>query len=79
MSSKAFVPQGTNKTPFNPQLQHFDYICGQVMKENRHVHLSIIRLAHYENNKAILNKDWKEILMATARYNTLFKNKIIIF
>ena len=35
MSSKVFVPQGTNQTPFNPQLQHFDYICGQVIKENR--------------------------------------------
>ena len=35
MSSKVFIPQGTNQTPFNPQLQHFDYICGQVIKENR--------------------------------------------
>ena len=26
MSSKVFVPQGTNQTPFNPQLQHFDDI-----------------------------------------------------
>ena len=35
MSSKVFVPQGTNQTPFNPQLQHFDYVCGQIIKENR--------------------------------------------
>lgn len=35
MSSKSFPPKGTNETPFNPQLQHFDFICGQVMKENR--------------------------------------------
>ena len=33
-------------------------------------HLSTIGLANYENNKAILNKDWKEVLKATARYNT---------
>lgn len=35
MSSKNFLPKGTNATPFNPQLQHFDYICGQVQQENR--------------------------------------------
>ncbi len=35
MSSKVFLPKGTNETPFNPQLQHFDFICGQVIKENR--------------------------------------------
>lgn len=35
MSSKSFPPKGTNETPFNPQLRHFDFICGQVMKENR--------------------------------------------
>ena len=29
------MPKGTNATPFNPQLQHFDYICGQVQQENR--------------------------------------------
>ena len=34
MSSKVFIPQGTNQTSFNPQLQYFDYICGQVIKEN---------------------------------------------
>lgn len=32
---KSYPPTGTNATPFNPQLQHFDMICGQVMKENR--------------------------------------------
>ena len=38
--------------------------------QNRLAHLSTIGLANYENNKVILNKDWKEVLMATARYNT---------
>ena len=38
--------------------------------QNRLAHLSSIGLANYENSKAILNKDWKEVLMATARYNT---------
>ena len=32
---KSYPPKGTNTTPFNPQLQHFDMICGQVMKENK--------------------------------------------
>ena len=35
MTSKIYPPKGTNTTPFNPQLQHFDMICGQTMKENR--------------------------------------------
>ena len=35
LSSRNFLPKGTNATPFNPQLEHFDYICGQVMQENR--------------------------------------------
>lgn len=35
MASKIYPPKGTNSTPFNPQLQHFDMICGQTMKENR--------------------------------------------
>ncbi|MCR5252603.1 MAG: type IV secretion system protein [Treponema sp.] len=44
MSTKSFYPQGEPTTPFNStkinevnalQLQHFDFICGQVMKENR--------------------------------------------
>lgn len=35
MGTKNYYPKGTNETPFNPQLQHFDFICGQVMKENR--------------------------------------------
>ena len=34
MSSKVFVPQGTNQTLFNPQLQHFDYICVVSPPEN---------------------------------------------
>lgn len=38
--------------------------------QNRLAHLSTIGLAKYENNKVILNKDWKDVLMATARYNT---------
>lgn len=38
--------------------------------QNRLAHLSTIGLANYENNKVILNKDWKDVLMATARYNT---------
>lgn len=33
--SKNFLPDGKAATPFNPQLEHFDMICGQVMKENR--------------------------------------------
>lgn len=32
--SKTFSPKGQNATPFNAQLKHFDYICGQVIKEN---------------------------------------------
>ena len=35
MSSKNYYPKGTNDTPFNPQLQHFDFICGQIINENR--------------------------------------------
>ena len=43
MSIKSFFPQGEAITPFNSgknavntlQLQHFDFICGQVMRENR--------------------------------------------
>ena len=43
MSIKSYQPQGGITTPFNSkkndvntlQLQHFDFICGQVMKENR--------------------------------------------
>lgn len=38
--------------------------------QNRLAHLSTIGLANYQNNKVILKKDWKEVLMATARYNT---------
>lgn len=43
MSIKNYSPQGDVTTPFNSekntvnslQLRHFDFICGQVMKENR--------------------------------------------
>lgn len=35
MSSKNFLPKGTNDTPFNPQLAHFDLICGQIINENK--------------------------------------------
>ncbi|MBQ1972653.1 MAG: type IV secretion system protein [Treponema sp.] len=35
MAIKNYLNQGEDPTPFNPQLQHFDLICGQVMKENR--------------------------------------------
>lgn len=35
MSTKTYYPKGSNETVFNPQLQHFDFICGQVMQENR--------------------------------------------
>lgn len=34
MASKSYPPKGTNSTSFNPQLKHFDMICGQTMKEN---------------------------------------------
>lgn len=32
---------------------------------------------NYENNKIILNKDWKEVLMATARYNTYLEEYLM--
>lgn len=35
MSSKVYTAKGTNATPFNPQLEHFDWICGQTINENR--------------------------------------------
>ena len=35
LSLKPYLPKGTNATPFNPQMQHFDYICGQVIEENK--------------------------------------------
>lgn len=35
MSSKNYYPSSKKATPFNPTLDHFDMICGQVMKENR--------------------------------------------
>ena len=41
---KSYPPKGTNSTPFNPQLQHFDMICGQVMKENDILKLALVVL-----------------------------------
>lgn len=41
---KSYPPKGTNSTPFNPQLQHFDMICGQVMKENAILKLALVVL-----------------------------------
>lgn len=35
LSSKNYYPKGSNSTSFNPQLEHFDFICGQVINENR--------------------------------------------
>lgn len=35
MPSRSYPPKGTNDTPFNPQLKHFDMLCGQVMHENK--------------------------------------------
>lgn len=44
MSSKVYYPSGTNKTPFNPQLEHFDMLCGQFIKENRMLKAVVIGL-----------------------------------
>lgn len=41
---KSYPPKGINSTPFNPQLQHFDMICGQVMNENRMLKLACVVL-----------------------------------
>jgi type IV secretion system protein VirB5 len=35
LASKIYTAKGSNQTPFNPQLEHFDFICGQTIKENR--------------------------------------------
>jgi len=35
LSSKNYSAKGANSTPFNPQLKHFDMICGQTINENR--------------------------------------------
>lgn len=32
---KNYYPDGKATTPFNPQLDHFDWICGQVRNENK--------------------------------------------
>ena len=38
---KSYPPKGTNTTKFNPQLQHFDMICGQTMRENKMLKLEV--------------------------------------
>lgn len=35
MSIKTYPPKGEKQTPFNPTLQHFSMICGQVERENK--------------------------------------------
>lgn len=35
MNPKIYSPKGYNSTPFNPMMKHFDYVCGQVIKENQ--------------------------------------------
>lgn len=40
--NKNYLPTGKDVTEFNPQLQHFDYVCGQVMKENRLLRFVVI-------------------------------------
>lgn len=44
MSSKSYPPKGTNATRFNPQLEHFDMICGQTMRENKMLKLQVVVL-----------------------------------
>ena len=44
MSTKSYPPKGTNATRFNPQLEHFDMICGQTMRENRMLKLEVVVL-----------------------------------
>lgn len=44
MPSKSYPPKGTNATKFNPQLQHFDMICGQTMRENKMLKLEVVVL-----------------------------------
>ena len=41
---KSYPPAGTNATPFNPQLHHFDMICGQLMNENRLLKMAVVVL-----------------------------------
>ncbi len=43
MSNKNYLPSGDNSNEvFYPQLDHFDFICGQVMKENRTLRFVVI-------------------------------------
>lgn len=44
MPTKSYPPKGTNATRFNPQLEHFDMICGQTMRENKMLKLEIVIL-----------------------------------
>ena len=32
---KNYLPEGNVETPFNPQLEHFDFICGSIKNENK--------------------------------------------
>ena len=43
MADKNYLPKGDNSSePFYPQLDHFDFICGQIMKENRMLRYVVI-------------------------------------
>lgn len=35
MSYKNYYTKQDNITPFNPQIEHFDYICGEIQNENK--------------------------------------------
>lgn len=39
---KNYYPEGKAETPFNPQLEHFDWICGQVRNENKILKIVVI-------------------------------------
>lgn len=32
---KNYLPEGSTETAFNPQLEHFDFICGSIKNENK--------------------------------------------
>ena len=44
MSTKTYPPKGTNATKFNPQIEHFDMICGQTQRENKMLKLEVVIL-----------------------------------
>lgn len=44
MSYKSYPPKGTNATKFNPQIQHFSMVCGEIQRENRNLKLQVIIL-----------------------------------